>query len=65
MQKRNIEIREAAKENRVCLWQVGERIGKNDASFSRLLRQEVDPTTKLLLLGIIDDLAQEQKEVAQ
>ena len=37
----NLEIREAAKENGVFLWQIAEVYGVNDGNFSRKLRKEL------------------------
>lgn len=60
----NMEIRNAAKNMGVCLWQIAERIGMNDGNFSRKLRRELPPQERDQILGIIKDLAAERLEVS-
>ena len=55
----NQEIRNAAKENGVKLWQVAERIGINDSNFSRKLRKELSDDERKKVLGIIMDIHKE------
>lgn len=56
----NAEIRKAAKNSGVCLWQIAERIGVNDGNFSRKLRRELPPEEQEKIMGIINDLAAER-----
>ena len=56
----NAEIRNAAKDAGVCLWQIAERIGVNDGNFSRKLRRELPPEEQKKIMGIINDLAAER-----
>ena len=58
----NKEIRSAAKNAGVCLWQVAAAYGINDGNFSRKLRQELPPDEKKKILAIIAQLAQEKQE---
>lgn len=58
----NLEIREAAKENRVFLWQIAEVYGVNDGNFSRKLRKELPKEEKEKIMGIIEQLAKENQE---
>ena len=58
----NAEIRVAAKNAGVCLWQIAERVGVNDGNFSRKLRRELSDQEKREILKIIDDLAAERVE---
>ena len=59
---RNEEIRSAAKNAGVCLWEVAAAYGINDGNFSRKLRQELPQEEKEKILAIIDRLAQEKQE---
>mgnify|MGYP004457013351 FL=1 len=58
----NLEIREAAKENGVFLWQIAEVYGVNDGNFSRKLRKELPKEEKEKIMGIIEQLAKENQE---
>lgn len=60
----NKEIRSAAKNAGVCLWEVAAAYGVNDGNFSRKLRQELPQEEKEKILAIIDRLAQEKQGVA-
>ena len=55
----NQEIREAAKENGVKLWQVADRLGMNDSNFSRKLRKELPDSDRKRILDIIKNLHRE------
>lgn len=57
----NTVIREAAKENGVLLWQIAERLHINDGNFSRKLRRELPAEERETILGIIAEIAAEQK----
>lgn len=59
----NRDIRDAAKEANVFLWQIADRIGVNDGNFSRRLRRELTPEEKKKIMAIIKELAQERREV--
>lgn len=59
----NTAIREAAKKNGVCLWQVAEAIGISDASFSRKLRRELPDAERERVMGAIEKLAENSAEV--
>lgn len=59
----NKEIRNAAKNAGVYLWQVAAAYGINDGNFSRKLRQELPKEEMEKILTIIDRLAQEKREV--
>lgn len=60
----NADIRRAAKNAGVCLWQIAERFGVNDGNFSRKLRRELPPEEREKILGIIKDLAAERAAVS-
>ena len=60
----NMDIRNAAKEAGVCLWQVAEQIGINDGNFSRRLRKELPEQEKQEIIQIIQELAAERMEVS-
>lgn len=59
----NKEIRRAAKDADIWLWQVAVAYGINDSNFSRKLRRELPQEEKEKILAIIDCLAQEKQEV--
>lgn len=64
MSTANKEIRIAARDAGVRLWQVAERIGMNDGNFSRKLRRELPDQEKKDVLEIIKTLAAEKTEVS-
>lgn len=57
----NKEIRDAAKEAGICLWQVAEKLNINDGNFSRRLRRELPPAEREKVLTIIRELSQENQ----
>ena len=56
----NKEIREAAKNADVRLWQIAVRLGINDGNFSRKLRRELPEEERTKILGIIEEIARER-----
>lgn len=58
----NKEIRDAAKEAGICLWQVAEKLGVSDGNFSRKLRRELPAVDREKVLSIIRELSQEKQE---
>ena len=56
----NKDVREAAKQAGVCLWQIAERLGINDGNFSRKLRRELTSQERERIMEIINELAKEQ-----
>lgn len=58
----NKEIRSAAKNAGVRLWEVAAAYGINDGNFSRKLRQELPQEEKEKILAIIGRLVQEKQE---
>lgn len=58
----NKEIRSAAKNAGVRLWEVAAAYGINDGNFSRKLRRELPQEEKEKILAIIDRLVQEKQE---
>lgn len=65
MTKNNIDIRVAAKKNRITFWQIAERMGIQDSALSRKMRRELPPEEKTEILSIIDQLsaAKQKSEV--
>ena len=53
----NKDIRQAAADAGVKLWQIAEKLGINDGNFSRKLRKELPQEDKNSILAIIDELA--------
>ena len=55
---KNLDIRNYAKERKVNLWEVSERLGyAHETAFSRVLRHELPQDKKVEIRAIIDDLA--------
>ncbi len=58
---KNIDVRNYAKEHKVNLWEVSERLGyAHETAFSRVLRHELPVDKKTEIKAIIDNLAAEQ-----
>ena len=55
----NTDIRRAAADAGVRLWQVANAIGLNDGNFSRKLRKELPEDEKQKIFGIIENLSKE------
>ena len=58
----NEEIRQAAKESGVKLWEVADRIGMNDGNFSRKLRHELSTEMKSQIMTAISESAADKAE---
>ena len=52
----NGEIKQAAKNCKVKLWQIGEHLNMRDSNFSRMLRKELDTEVKAQIFSIIEQL---------
>lgn len=59
----NVDIRKAAKEANVNLWEIAEAYGINDGNFSRKLRRELPDAEKAKILDIIEQI-KAQKQTA-
>ena len=57
----NKEIKARAKEKGIFLWEVADKIGMIDTSFSRKLRHELPDSEKQKIFKIIDELAAEKQ----
>lgn len=55
----NETIKNYAKQNRVRLWEVAERLGIQDSALSRKLRKELPQEEKEKILTVIENLARE------
>lgn len=53
----NSEVREAAKNKGVFLYEIADRLKMTDSYFSRKLRKELSPTEKTQILAIVDSIA--------
>ena len=60
---RNVEVRQAAKEAGIKLWEIAEAIGCADATFSRKLRRELPVDERKVIMEIIHHLAEENQGV--
>ena len=54
---KNCDIRLAASEAGIRLWQIAERLGITDGNFSHRLRRELPPEEKTRIFRIIGELA--------
>lgn len=59
--KANMSIREQARNNGVRLWQIADALGIQESLFSKKLRKELPTQERAKILGIIDQLAKEEK----
>lgn len=57
MSKKNLDIREYARNKKIPLWQIAEKLNLQDSNFSRLLRRELTEDKKVQIKAIIDELA--------
>lgn len=53
----NCDIKAAAKQNGVHLWEVADGLGIADTTFSRKLRRELSDQDKAHVLTVIDEIA--------
>ena len=56
MLKENIEVRNAAQDAGLKLWQIAEKFGISDGNFSRKLRRKLTTEEKVRVFKIIEDL---------
>lgn len=56
---KNQDVRMAAKQAGVFLWQIAAELGVNDGNFSRKLRKELPATEKERIMEIIERLSRE------
>jgi hypothetical protein len=57
----NEDIKRMARNNRVYLWQVADKLGVSEATFNRRLRKELNPTEKATIYSIIGELKRERE----
>ena len=55
--KANEDIRKRAKEKKVLLWQIAEKLGITEWTMARKLRKELDAEQKAKIFNIIEELA--------
>ncbi len=60
--KNNNDIRELAKRNGICLWQIADKLNMRDSNFSRMLRTELPSEKKMKIVKIIKELSEKQKQ---
>ena len=61
----NTDIRKTAQRSGVRLWEVAERLGIADSTFSRKLRHELPDAEKQRIFAIIDDIVRQQNLMAK
>ncbi len=57
---KNRIIRQTAKKKHVHLWQIAERFGLTDSTFSRKLRRELPEEERERILRLIDEIAERE-----
>ena len=57
---KNIELRQYAKQHKVALWEIADKEGISDFTFSRRMRREFDESEKKRLIKIIDQIVKER-----
>jgi len=60
MVRANQDIRKAAQEKRVFLWQVADKYQISDTSFTKMLRKELPNEKKKQIMSLINDLARQE-----
>ena len=58
----NQEIRKTAKEKKVYLWMVAEKMNVSEMTLTRKLRHELPDAEKAKILAIIDEIAERRNE---
>lgn len=56
---KNQAIRAKAATCGICLWQIAEKLGITDSTFSRKLRRELPQEEQERILSIIDEISKE------
>jgi len=54
-----MEIREYAREKKVYLWEIGQKLGVNAFTMTRRMRSELSDDQKARIIAIIDEIATE------
>lgn len=62
MHKDNQDIKAYAYNKSVKMWQIAERYGLHEGNFSRLLRHPLSASDRDKIIGIIDEIADEQQK---
>ncbi len=58
---KNSQIRNKAKQSNIHLWQIANKLGITDSTFSKKLRFELSEDETKKILDIIDELVKENK----
>lgn len=65
MSKPNADVRAKAKEAKVFLWQIADKLGVSEPTMVRKMRYEMDCAEKQRLYNIIDSIAVENGQEVQ
>ena len=60
MCKKNLDVREYARNRNIPFWRIAEKYGMADSNFSRMLRHELPEDKKTEIRAIVDELVAEQ-----
>lgn len=61
---KNVDIRKAAADKGVRLWEIAQRLGISDGNFSRKLRCELPNDMQTRIFAIIDEIAKEAENAS-
>ena len=56
----NIRIRDYAKRNGVCLWQIAKAMSVSEATITRLFREELNDSDSNRIIDIIDKIVKKE-----
>ncbi len=59
--RRNLDVRSAAKENGVYLYEIAEKLGVSEPTFNRYLRKELSDGWKAKVLAAIKEIKREHE----
>lgn len=62
--KRNEDIRSAARQKKIYLYEIADALGVSEPTFNRWLRKELSETKKADMLAAIEIIAEKRKEDA-
>ena len=60
--KKNNDIRELAKRNGICFWQIADKLNMQDSNFSKMLRTELPNEKKMKIVKIIKELSEKKSK---
>lgn len=59
--KRNLDVRNSAKQSGVYLYEIAEKLGVSEPTFIRMMRKELAPNVKMNVFGCIEQIKHEHE----